>query len=202
MSETNDERSDFIQAQIIQSALDSIAREMSATITRTSRSPIFNEAHDFTTGIFGYRGRKTAELVAQAPGCSLHLYAIIGCVESMIVHFKYDLQPGDIILVNDPYFGGSHGPDWTLLLPVFSDRRPILFTAVRAHMGDNGGPVAGGYNPRSREIWQEGVRIPPIKLYAAGEKRRDVFDWIVANNRLAHWLEGDLAAMIAACRLG
>ncbi|MBP1991815.1 hydantoinase B/oxoprolinase family protein [Paenibacillus eucommiae] len=192
--------SDTILSQVIGGSLDSIAREMSATVTRTARSPLFNEAHDFTTGIFDLSSKK-ARLIAQAPGCTLHLYAIVGAVDHLLDAFRYDLHPGDILLVNDPYYGGSHSLDWTIVMPVFHERKPILLPSVRSHMGDNGGPVAGGYNPKSRDIWQDGLRIPPIKIYERGEKRRDVFDMIVANNRLAHWLEGDLDAMIGACRL-
>ncbi|GAB2556760.1 hydantoinase B/oxoprolinase family protein [Gracilibacillus alcaliphilus] len=190
----------MIVSQVVGGSLDAIAREMSATVTRTARSPLFNEAHDFTTGIFDLSGHKS-RLVAQAPGCTLHLYAIVGAVDHLIDTFRYDLHPGDILLVNDPYHGGSHSLDWTIVMPVFYNRKPILLPAVRSHMGDNGGPVAGGYNPNSKDIWHDGLRIPPLKIYERGEKRQDVFDLIVANNRLSHWLEGDLDAMIGACKL-
>lgn len=190
----------MILSQVVGGSLDAIAREMSATVTRTARSPLFNEAHDFTTGIFDLSGRKS-RLVAQAPGCTLHLYAVVGAVDHLIETFRYDLHPGDILLVNDPYHGGSHSLDWTMVMPVFYNRKPILLPAVRSHMGDNGGPVAGGYNPKSKDIWHDGLRIPPLKIYEKGEKRQDVFDMIVANNRLSHWLEGDLDAMIGACKL-
>jgi len=189
-----------ILTQVVGGTLDAIAQEMSAVVTRTSRSPLFNEAHDFTTGIFDLPGSKS-RLVAQAPGCTLHLYAVVSAVDRLIEAFRYDLHPGDVLLVNDPYHGGSHSLDWTIVMPVFHNRKPMLLPAVRSHMGDNGGPVAGGYNPRSRDIWQDGLRIPPIKLYERGEKRRDVFEMILGNNRLAHWLEGDLSAMIGACQL-
>ena len=191
---------DFILSQVVGGSLDAVAREMSATVTRTARSPLFNEAHDFTTGVFDLSGKKS-RLVAQAPGCTLHLYAVVGAVDHLLDAFRYDLHPGDILLVNDPYHGGSHSLDWTIVMPVFYNRKPILLPAVRSHMADNGGPVAGGYNPRSKDIWHDGLRIPPLKIYERGEKRRDVFDLIVANNRLSHWLEGDLNAMIGACKV-
>lgn len=191
---------DMLLSQVVGGTLDAISRDMSATVTRTARSPLFNEAHDFTTGIFDLSGRKS-RLVAQAPGCTLHLYAVVGAVDHLMDAFRYDLHPGDILLVNDPYHGGSHSLDWTLVMPVFHNRKPILLPAVRSHMGDNGGPVSGGYNPNSKDIWHDGLRIPPIKIYERGEKRQDVFDLIVANNRLSHWLEGDLDAMIGACKI-
>ncbi len=191
---------DQILAQIIGGALDTIADEMSAAVTRTARSPVFNEAHDFTTGVFELH-RDKLRLVAQSPGCTLHLYAVAMAVQEAVAAFRHDLQPGDIILASDPYAGGTHIPDVVIVAPVFHDRKPILFPAVRAHMGDVGGPVAGGYNPEARDIWQEGLVMPPLKIVSRGERRRDAFDFIVANNRLAHWVTGDLESMIGACQL-
>ena len=181
----------LILAQMVGGTLDTAAEEMSATVTRTARSPLFNEAHDFTTAIFDMRDM-SARLVAQAPGCTVHLYAVCAQVRAAIEVFKHNLHPGDLILASDPYNGGSHIPDQVIIMPVFHERTPVFFPAVRAHFGDVGGPVAGGYNPRARDIWQDGVIISPLKLYERGERRRDVFDMIVANNRLQTWLEGDL----------
>lgn len=189
---------DLILAKIIGGALDTAAEEMSAVVTRTARSPIFNEAHDFTTGIFDQIDGEP-RLVAQAPGCTLHLYAICPAVAAALDAFKYDLHPGDVIIASDPYDGGTHIPDHVIILPVFVDRKPAFFPVVRAHFADVGGPVAGGYNPMARDIWQDGVIVPPMKLYEKGEKRRDVFDLVVANNRMADWLTGDLEAMRGAC---
>ena len=189
-----------VLAQMVGGSLDTIAREMSATVTRTARSPIFNEAHDFTTAIFDVVGLRS-RLVAQAPGCTVHLYGVVSAVDRALEAFKYNLHQGDIILASDPYDGGTHIQDQVIMTPVFHDRKPVLIPAVRAHMGDVGGPVAGGYNPRSRDVWQDGVVVSPIKIYERGEKRRDVFDMIVANNRLEAWIEGDFDAMIGACRL-
>ena len=191
---------DWLLAQIIGGALDTIADEMSATVTRTARSPIFNEAHDFTAAVFELNGLQS-RLIAQSPGCTLHLYAVVMAVDRAIEAFRYDLQPGDMILASDPYDGGTHIPDLIVVTPVFFDRKPVLLPAVRAHMGDVGGPVAGGYNPRARDIWQDGLVMPPVKIVCRGERRRDMFDMIVANNRLAHWIGGDLESMIGACRL-
>lgn len=191
-------QSDLILAKIVGGALETAAEEMSATVTRTARSPLFNEAHDFTTGIFDYL-EGDARLVAQAPGCTLHLYAICPAVRAALEAFKYDLQPGDVIVASDPYDGGTHIPDHVFIMPVFVDRKPRFFPVVRAHLADVGGPVAGGYNPRARDIWQDGVIVPPLKLYEKGEKRRDIFDLVLANNRLPRWLEGDLEAMRGAC---
>lgn len=188
----------MIRARIVGGGFDTAAEEMSATVTRTARSPIFNEAHDFTTGIFDLRDGK-ARLIAQAPGCTLHLYAICSAVQAALEVFRNDLHPGDLILASDPYNGGTHIPDHVVILPVFADRKPVFFPVVRAHFADSGGPVAGGYNPAARDIWQDGVIVPPIKLYEKGEKRADVFDLVLANNRVQDWLLGDLDAMRGAC---
>ena len=188
----------MIRARIVAGAFDTAAEEMSATVTRTARSPIFNEAHDFTTGIFDFKDGK-ARLVAQAPGCTLHLYAICSAVQAALDVFRNDLHPGDLIVASDPFHGGTHIPDHCVILPVFADRKPVFFPVVRAHFADTGGPVAGGYNPAARDIWQDGVIVPPLKLYRKGERRQDVFDLILANNRVEHWLLGDLDAMRGAC---
>lgn len=189
---------EMIRARVVAGAFDTAAEEMSATVTRTARSPIFNEAHDFTTGIFDLHEGK-ARLIAQAPGCTLHLYAICSAVQAALDVFKNDLHPGDIILASDPGHGGTHIPDHVVIMPVFADRKPVFFPVVRAHFADSGGPVAGGYNPAARDIWQDGVVVPPLKLYEKGERRTDVFDLILANNRVETWLKGDLDAMRGAC---
>lgn len=188
----------MIRARIVGGGFDTAAEEMSATVTRTARSPIFNEAHDFTTGIFDLADGGI-RLVAQAPGCTLHLYAICAAVRAAVDAFRNDLHPGDVILASDPYNGGTHIPDQVLILPVFADRKPVFFPVVRAHFADVGGPLAGGYNPAARDIWQDGVVVPPIKLYERGEKRQDVYDLVLANNRVPEWLTGDFDAMRGAC---
>lgn len=189
---------ELMMARIVGGALDTAAAEMSAAVTRTARSPIFNEAHDFVTGIFDYR-EGNPRLIAQAPGCTLHLYAICEAVRAALAAFQLDLHPGDVILASDPYDGGTHIPDQVLIVPLFVNRKPVFFPAVRAHFADVGGPVAGGYNSHARDIWQDGVIVSPIKLYEKGELRRDVYDMIVANNRTPHWITGDLQAMRGAC---
>ncbi|MDE0113497.1 MAG: hydantoinase B/oxoprolinase family protein [Albidovulum sp.] len=190
--------SEIIRARVVAGAFDTAAEEMSATVTRTARSPIFNEAHDFTTGIFDFHDGK-ARLIAQAPGCTLHLYAICSAVQAALEAFRNDLHPGDVILASDPFHGGTHIPDNCIILPVFADRKPVFIPVVRAHFADSGGPVAGGYNPAARDIWQDGVIVPPLKLYRKGERRQDILDLIIANNRVEQWLIGDLAAMRGAC---
>ena len=111
------------------------------------------------------------------------------------------LRPGDLYLLNDPYHGGNHLPDLTVLLPVFVEGRLAFWSINRAHQHDIGGATHGGYNPAATEIWQEGVRIPPLKLYDAGELRDDVLQMISTNVRHPRDFQGDLRAMIGSARV-
>jgi N-methylhydantoinase B len=113
-----------------------------------------------------------------------------------------DVQPGDVILMNDPYHGGSHLPDVTAFVPVFDQGKRLFWTIVRAHQSDIGGATHGAYNPMATEIYQEGLRIPPMKLYEAGRLRDDVLDMIALNIRNPRDFRGDLAAMLGAAHLG
>jgi N-methylhydantoinase B len=113
-----------------------------------------------------------------------------------------DIAPGDVILLNDPYHGGSHLPDLTAFVPFFDGDKRLLWTIVRAHQSDIGGATHGAYNPSATEIYQEGLRVPPIKLYEAGKLREDLLDLIALNIRNPREFRGDLAAMVGAAHLG
>jgi N-methylhydantoinase B len=113
-----------------------------------------------------------------------------------------DIRPGDVILLNDPYHGGSHLPDLTAFVPFFDGERRLLWTIVRAHQSDIGGATHGAYNPSATEIYQEGLRVPPIKLYEGGRLREDLLDLIALNIRNPREFRGDLAAMVGAAHLG
>ena len=191
---------DRITALVVKDSLEAISEEMSKTVERTAVHPLFNEVHDYSTGVFFYDGHDV-RLVARATAIPVHIFASILSVEALMDTFGDDLHEGDVVMVNDPYYGGTHHADWTVMKPVFFDGKPVLFPSVRAHMADFGGPVAGGYNPEARDIWQEALRIPPIKLFEKGQLREDVLDWILANSRIPQVLRGDLAAMFGACTL-
>ncbi len=191
---------DRITALVIKDSLEAISEEMSKTVERTAVHPLFNEVHDYSTGVFFYDG-SDVRLVARATAIPVHIFASILSVEALMESFQDDLHEGDVVMLNDPYYGGTHHADWTVMKPVFFDGKPVLFPSVRAHMADFGGPVAGGYNPEAKDIWQEALRIPPIKLFEQGVLRQDVLDWILANSRIPHVLRGDLAAMFGACNL-
>ncbi len=192
---------DKITAEIIREYLETVSEEVSKTMENTSVSQVFSEAHDYSSGIFYTKGNQV-ELLARANSQPVHIFASLTSVEAMLKEFRYNLSPGDLIIATDPYFGGSHIPDWTVMKPIFYNNKPVFFPAVRAHFVEVGGPVPGGYNSLANEIWQEGFRLAPMKLYEKGEMRKDVFDLLAANNRLPETMMGDLSAMIGACRVG
>jgi N-methylhydantoinase B len=187
---------DPITAEVIRCGLETIANEMGDTMIRTATTPTFSESHDFSTAIFDGRGR----IVALADALPIHMGASKFSVMAALEQFGDDLHTGDIIIVNDPYHGGSHLPDWTMMTPIFFDGRLILFPVTRAHQGDTGGAVPGGYNPAATDIWQEGLRLPPIKIYDRGRPRNDIIKMLQINNREPTFL-GDLKAMLGSVRV-
>jgi len=188
---------DPITRSVVQHRLGSIVTEMGEAMLRTSYSQILNSSRDFSLAICDTRGR----LIAQAEHIPVHVGALPWATRAVEERFK-DVAPGDVILLNDPYHGGSHLPDLTAFVPIFDGERRLLWTIVRAHQSDIGGGTHGGYNPSAREIYQEGLRIPPIKLYEAGRPRDDLLDLLALNIRNPREFRGDLAAMLGAAHLG
>ncbi|MEN3351562.1 MAG: N-methylhydantoinase [Bradyrhizobium sp.] len=189
---------DPITRSVVQHRLSSIVREMGEAMLRTSYSQILNSSRDFSLAICDTRGR----LIAQADHIPVHVGALPWATLAVEERFK-DVAPGDVILLNDPYQGGgSHLPDVTAFVPVFDGDKRLLWTIVRAHQSDIGGATHGAYNPGATEIYQEGIRIPPIKLYEAGKPREDLLDLLALNIRNPREFRGDLAAMLGAAHLG
>lgn len=188
---------DPITAEVIRCGLHTIANEMGDTMIRTATTPTFSESHDFSTSIFDARGR----IIALADALPIHMGASKFSVTATLEAFGDDLHPGDIIVVNDPYHGGSHLPDWTMMTPIFCDGELVFFPVTRAHQGDTGGTVPGGYNPGATDIWQEGLRLPPIKICDRGKPRDDIIKMLQINNREPTFL-GDLKAMMGSVRVG
>ena len=151
---------DPITRSVVQHRLSSIVNEMGEAMLRTSYSQILNSSRDFSLAICDTQGR----LIAQADHIPVHVGALPWATLAVEQRFS-DVRPGDVILLNDPYHGGSHLPDLTAFVPVFDGERRLLWTIVRAHQSDIGGATHGAYNPSATEIWQEGLRIPPVKLY-------------------------------------
>ncbi len=188
---------DPITRSVVEHRLSSIVTEMGEAMLRTSYSQILNSSRDFSIGITDVQGR----LVAQADHIPVHVGALPWATKAVEERFK-DVVPGDVILMNDPYHGGSHLPDLTAFVPVFDGERRLFWTIVRAHQSDIGGSTYGAYNPDARDIWTEGLRVPPVRLYEAGKLRDDLLDLLALNTRIGHDFRGDLAAMVGAARLG
>jgi N-methylhydantoinase B len=189
---------DPITISVIQHRLLAIVEEMGEAMLRTSYSQILNSSRDFSTGICDLDGR----LIAQAEHVPIHVGALPWAARSVRDFFTGDIHPGDVFLLNDPYHGGNHLPDLTAFVPVFDGDAPKYWSINRAHQSDIGGATHGAYNAGATEIWQEGIRITPLKLYARGELRRDVMEMIVTNVRHPRDFRGDLAAMIGSARVG
>jgi N-methylhydantoinase B len=189
---------DPITVSVVQHRLHAIAEEMGEAMLRTSYSQIINSSRDFSTAICDPEGR----LIAQAEHVPIHVGALPWAAKSVHDCFRGTICPGDVYLLNDPYHGGNHLPDLTAFVPVFEGERLAFWSINRSHQSDIGGATHGAYNPGATEIWQEGIRIPPLKLYDAGTLRADVLETIVLNVRHPREFRGDLAAMIGSARVG
>ena len=174
---------------------------MSQIVENTATSQTFSEAHDYSTGVFHAIGPEVS-IVARAEAVPVHIFAALASVETVLTAYHGDINEGDTFFVSDPYYGGSHIPDWTLVQPIFSDGEPRFFTSVRGHVNDVGGGIPGGYNTLAREIWNEGFRCPPIRLFDRGEQVKDMWNLILTNTRQPDRIGGDLQAMIGACVVG
>src|SRR6266852_5491784 len=167
---------DPVTLAVMNNRLGAIAEEMGVVLGQTGYSPNIKERHDFSCALFDSRG----ELVAQAAHIPVHLGSTPLSVRAAIEHLE--LGPGDVAMLNDPFAGGTHLPDVTVVAPVFlrGRRRPFAYVANRAHHADIGG-MATGSMPPATEIYQEGLRLPPVRLIAAGRPQPDVLAIFLAN---------------------
>jgi len=199
-------RVDPVELEVFKNVFHSIAEEMGAALRRTAFSPNIKERRDYSCAVFDAAG----EVIAMGDHMPVHLGSMPMSVRAAID--KLDLGPGDVAMLNDPFAGGTHLPDITLVAPVFvgsagaaasrrAGRKPDFYVANRAHHADVGGAYAGSMG-LCREIYQEGVRIPPVKLIAGGKVQRDVLALLLNNVRTPTEREGDLGAQIAACHTG
>lgn len=189
---------DPVSLEIFRSALTAIAEEMGAVLTRSAYSPNIKERRDFSCALFDRHGR----MVAQAAHIPVHLGAMPDSVATALREFDR-FAPGDVIALNDPFMGGTHLPDITLISPIYvadrGEQRLAGFAANRAHHADVGGMSAGSM-PVATEIYQEGVIIPPIKLWEGGEPNQAALRLLLRNVRTPDERRGDLAAQVAANR--
>jgi N-methylhydantoinase B len=189
--------SDPIRLEIFKHLFASVAEEMGVVLRRASYSPNIKERRDFSCALFDALG----QMVAQAAHIPVHLGSMPLSVAAVLKHFSAGFQPGDSVLLNDPYLGGTHLPDITLVSPVFMEHTLLGFVASRAHHADVGGMTPGSM-PVSREIYQEGLIIPPVLLIEGGKVNQAVLDIILANVRTPQERLGDLFAQIAANHRG
>src|SRR5580704_7994297 len=192
---------DPVTLEVLRNALESIADEMGAVLKRTSFSPNIKERMDASCAVFDAK----AQLVAQAEHVPVHLGSMLRSVEATVAAVGA-VEDGDVVIVNDPFTNGSHLPDITVVAPVFvptdQGARHIAYVATRAHHADVGGMEPGSMPGNSREIYQEGLVIPAVKLYRRGEPQEDVLRMILANVRTPTERRGDLNAQLAALRIG
>jgi N-methylhydantoinase B len=180
---------DTVTVDIIENALKNAREEMDTVLFRTAMSPGIREQGD----CFPMIANKDGKMVVGQFGSFIH-----GFMQA----FKGELEEGDVILTNDPYMTNaavSHLPDWIVLVPIFKDGRHIAWSAMFGHMSDNGGMVPGSIPIKAHSIFQEGIRIPPTKLYKKGELQKDVLELILHNVRTPQWNRFDLNALVAAC---
>ena len=193
---------DAVTLAILKGRLEQIADEMDVTLFRSAFNPIIAEAHDASHGIYDAR---TGETLAQGKsGLPIFVGVMAFAVKAVIDKAEREGGPrdGDTWIFNDPYDGGTHLSDMRLVRPLFRDGEVFCYLASVGHWRDVGGAVPGNYNPKATECFQEGVLIPPVKLYAAGEFRQDIVDILLANSRLPESAYGDLNGQINALDLG
>ena len=188
---------DPVLTSVIQRRLKSITGEMGLALLRTTRSPILNEARDFVTGLYDEAG----DMLEQTEYIPVLAFALQPVCKEIIDFFGEDLHPGDVILHNDVFSGGNQNNDVAVFRPIFVRGELVAWAACKGHQADIGGAVAGGYNPDAREVWQEALRIPPLKVFDRGKRREDVWRMVFANIRYAI-VEEDIKAQIGGTAVG
>jgi N-methylhydantoinase B len=188
---------DPILVSVFARAFRSITDEMSMSLQKTTRSPILCEAKDFVTGIYDAEGR----MLEQTENLPILSFSLGPVCRYIIDYFGEDINAGDVILHNDVFSMGNQNNDVAAFKPVFFEGRLVAWAACKGHQADIGGAVAGGYNPNATEVWQEALRIPPVKVYEKGVFRKDVWELIFANIRFSI-VEQDMRAEIGSCVVG
>jgi N-methylhydantoinase B/oxoprolinase/acetone carboxylase alpha subunit len=188
-------RYDPIELEIFKNVFVSISEEMGAVLGRTALSPNIKERKDYSCAVFN----RKAETLAQGSHIPVHLGAMPLSVRAAIQAMPFN--EGDLVILNDPYRGGTHLPDITCIAPVFFGKKLAFFVANRAHHSDVGGMTPGSM-PLATEIFQEGLILPPLKLIQKGKIQEDILRLILANVRTPEERKGDLLAQMAACEKG
>ena len=189
---------DPITLSVVSGILETTQREMTVTLEKTARSSVFNLGHDYSNAIFNGR----PEMVLQGQDIPIHLGSLIPAMKCVAAYFGDDIHEGDVLYHNDPAYMGSHLLDCCMYKPVFYEGELVFWTVCKGHVTDIGGPVPAGYNPDAKEIYAEGLRIPPIKLWDRGVPREDIINFILTNLRSRRDQEGDMRAQLGACQVG
>ncbi|MFQ8432951.1 hydantoinase B/oxoprolinase family protein [Amaricoccus sp. W119] len=189
---------DPITLTVVRGVLETTQREMTLTLEKTARSSVFNLAHDYSTALFNH----TPEMILQGQDIPIHLGSLIPAMKAVAGFFEGDINEGDLILHNDPDYAGSHIIDTCMYYPVFYKGELVFWTVCKGHLTDIGGPVPAGYNPEAKEIYAEGLRIPPVKIWEKGKPRKDVMNLLLTNMRARRDQEGDFNALVGACHVG
>jgi N-methylhydantoinase B len=191
---------DPIQIEVIRNALVATCEQMSITIWRTSRSTVVREMLDYSTALFDAEGRN----IAQATRLPVHLNSMATCLEDILTKYvPFDQwRDGDVVITNDPYSGGQHLPDILAFRPVYQDGTAVAIVGTLCHHIDVGGRSAGSYDALATEIYQEGLRIPPVKLFDSGVRNDALYKVMLSNSREPGKLGGDLSSQFAALDVG
>lgn len=189
---------DPITLSVVRGALETAQREMTITLEKTGRSSVFNLAHDYSNALFDHH----PEMILQGQDIPIHLGSLIPAMKAVAEYFGDDIHEGDVIYHNDPVYAGSHILDCCMYKPIFHEGKLVFWAVCKGHLTDIGGPVPAGYNPDAKELYAEGLRIPPVKLWDKGVRRDDVINLLMCNMRSRRNQEGDLNAQLGACRVG
>lgn len=191
---------DPIRLEVIRNALVAASEEMNISIWRTARSTVVRETLDYSTAIFDGQGRA----VAQSTRIPVHLNSMSVCLEEIVANWipLSDWHEGDVILTNDPYAGGQHLPDFVAFKPIFADGMRVAISATVVHHIDIGGGAPGSYFAGATEVFQEGIRLPPMKLVEGGRRNEAILGVIRRNSREPEKISGDVAAQLAALDVG
>ncbi len=188
---------DPILLSVMACGFKSITDEMSISLEKTTRSPILCEAKDFVTGLYDGKGN----MLEQTENLPILSFSLGPVCKYILEYFGDEIYPGDVIFHNDVFSMGNQNNDVAVYKPIFFDDELVAFSAAKGHQADIGGAVAGGYNPGATEVWQEALRIPPVKVYERGKFRKDVWDLIFANIRF-DIVQEDMRAEIGSCVVG
>lgn len=194
--------SDIISLAVVQKALESITKEMAIVLRNTAFSPNIKERLDFSCALFDHK----ADIIASKDGIPVHLGSMDLAIKAGLESFQGQLFHGDVLVHNSPYRGGTHLPDITLFSPLIpdniTDSPPLYYIACRAHHADVGGKTPGSMPGHSESLYEEGIQIPPVKLWERGELNSDVFNLLLENMRSPRERKGDLFAQRAAITIG